>query len=96
MKLAEMTPVIRYIVTKGDADFTVGDHIYLDEKDNTIVCREEQGWLESEEWNTCTTVEVEPDHEWCEKFLKKWDDNRQAMEKRMAQALGKETADVKE
>lgn len=48
--LHEMEPHIRHIVVVGNAELSVGNHIYIDPHDNALVCIEAGGWLTEKEW----------------------------------------------
>jgi hypothetical protein len=58
---------VRYIVTRDskNQEFQCGDHIWLDEKDGSIICREAMGWMPAEDVEAATEgMEVAVDTEW--------------------------------
>lgn len=67
MKLMDMTIGTKYVVTKGSRDtLNKGDHVEMFQNpwgELCIACKEAGGWLQREDWQKLTRVEVAPDVE---------------------------------
>lgn len=66
-RIVRLQPGVRYIVTHDSVnlEFQRGDHIWLDEKDGSIICREAMGWMPAEDVDAATEgMEVAVDTEW--------------------------------
>jgi hypothetical protein len=65
-----LQPGVRYIVTRDskNKEFQRGDHIWLDERDGSILCREVFGWVPAEYVADATEgMEVAVDTDWIAK-----------------------------
>lgn len=70
MKLKEMIPEVRYVVTKGGSTLQKGDNIWLD-FDGSLMCLQGGGWLMPQEWRLLRN-EVELDTTYYEKEIDKY------------------------
>ena len=69
MKLKEMMPEVRYIVTKGGSTLRKGENVWLD-FDGSLMCLQGGGWLMPQEWRLLRN-EVEFDVAYYEKEIEK-------------------------
>lgn len=69
MKLKEMIPEVRYVVTKGGSTLNKGDRIWLD-FDGSLMSLQGGGWLMPQEWRLFRN-EVEFDTAYYEKEIEK-------------------------
>lgn len=69
MKLKEMVPEVRYIVTKGGSTLNKGENIWLD-FDGSLMCPQGGGWLMPNEWRLLRN-DVELDVAYYEKEIEK-------------------------
>lgn len=67
MRLSEMEPGVRYIVTKcaKRGSLKVGDRVSV-LKDKTLMNHTFRGWQEEGEWKRIRVAEVEPDRKYYE------------------------------
>jgi hypothetical protein len=76
-----MKPNIRYIVTKGNATFRVGDHVRLCE-DGAILCNEAGGSIDSGEVEKATKGwEIKEDDGWLDVERKRLESALNALNK---------------
>ena len=68
MKLREMEPGVRYIVTKNGSTLLKGDRIRL-EKDGALMCTDAGGWLNPSDWKRLRN-EIEIDKEYYKKIAR--------------------------
>jgi len=69
MKLKDMIPELRYVVTKGGLTLQKGDNIWLD-FDGSLMSLQGGGWLYAQEWKRLRN-EVEFDVPYYEKEIEK-------------------------